>query len=402
MSWSAPGTGDRREADGQEGHAETAESQAPQADGYRMGERAGVLAVAREAAWQGRGRAEQYAALAGVGLGRVVRIDRSESVGTLALANDRHDLERRHGQSLVSFGVGLARGLRRGEATGAQSPGGVSLQLHPSVGAGACTTVKLPSPVVANAGPGSSSRSGHRELERGAVGGGRIAEGVGQRSQEGVQDRAEVFGLGEAGMDGGFTDSVDVDPVPEVQELIADHSQQIGEQGGANAACCGHPLVVDAVQELGGGLTGAPVQALEAVPVDRQPPHLVAEHVRGHILDGPAWADGGTCPVLSVELMQQLDERGLLGSRQRAGVDGWAEQGYLDHVVSHRPSGCRAGRAGRPRAGCRHPLVLDVLFVDMLWRRRALQLSERLSTEPSFKLSQRSTHDHRRVAGFTP
>jgi uncharacterized protein YggE len=41
-----------------------------------VGDRAGVLAAARQAAWRdARGRAEQYAALAGVGLGRVVRIE---------------------------------------------------------------------------------------------------------------------------------------------------------------------------------------------------------------------------------------------------------------------------------------------------------------------------------------
>src|SRR6266516_6359177 len=41
-----------------------------------VGDQAGVLAAAREAAWRdARGRAEQYAALAGVGLGRVVRIE---------------------------------------------------------------------------------------------------------------------------------------------------------------------------------------------------------------------------------------------------------------------------------------------------------------------------------------
>jgi uncharacterized protein YggE len=41
-----------------------------------VGERAGTLAAAREAAWRdARGRAEQYAALAEVGLGRVMRIE---------------------------------------------------------------------------------------------------------------------------------------------------------------------------------------------------------------------------------------------------------------------------------------------------------------------------------------
>jgi uncharacterized protein YggE len=41
-----------------------------------VGDRAGVLAAARQAAWRdARARAEQYAALAGVGLGRVVRIE---------------------------------------------------------------------------------------------------------------------------------------------------------------------------------------------------------------------------------------------------------------------------------------------------------------------------------------
>jgi uncharacterized protein len=41
-----------------------------------VGDRAGVLAAARQAAWRdARGRAERYAALAGVGLGRVVRIE---------------------------------------------------------------------------------------------------------------------------------------------------------------------------------------------------------------------------------------------------------------------------------------------------------------------------------------
>lgn len=41
-----------------------------------VGDRAGVLTAAREAAWRdARGRAEQYAALAGVGLGQVLRID---------------------------------------------------------------------------------------------------------------------------------------------------------------------------------------------------------------------------------------------------------------------------------------------------------------------------------------
>jgi uncharacterized protein YggE len=41
-----------------------------------VGDRVGVLAAARAAAWRdARGRAEQYAALAGVGLGRVVRIE---------------------------------------------------------------------------------------------------------------------------------------------------------------------------------------------------------------------------------------------------------------------------------------------------------------------------------------
>ncbi len=41
-----------------------------------VGDQAGVLAAAREAAWRdARGRAEQYAALAGVALGRVVRIE---------------------------------------------------------------------------------------------------------------------------------------------------------------------------------------------------------------------------------------------------------------------------------------------------------------------------------------
>ena len=41
-----------------------------------VGDQAGVLADAREAAWRdARGRAEQYAALAGVALGRVLRIE---------------------------------------------------------------------------------------------------------------------------------------------------------------------------------------------------------------------------------------------------------------------------------------------------------------------------------------
>ena len=41
-----------------------------------VGEWAGALAAAREAAWRdARGRAEQYAALAEVGLGRVMRIE---------------------------------------------------------------------------------------------------------------------------------------------------------------------------------------------------------------------------------------------------------------------------------------------------------------------------------------
>jgi uncharacterized protein len=41
-----------------------------------VGDQAGVLAAAREAAWRdARGRAEQYAALAGVALGRVLRIE---------------------------------------------------------------------------------------------------------------------------------------------------------------------------------------------------------------------------------------------------------------------------------------------------------------------------------------
>jgi uncharacterized protein len=41
-----------------------------------VGDQAGVLAAAREAAWRdARARAEQYAVLAGVGLGRVVRIE---------------------------------------------------------------------------------------------------------------------------------------------------------------------------------------------------------------------------------------------------------------------------------------------------------------------------------------
>jgi uncharacterized protein len=41
-----------------------------------VGDQAGVLAAAREAAWRdARGRAEQYAALAGVALGQVVRIE---------------------------------------------------------------------------------------------------------------------------------------------------------------------------------------------------------------------------------------------------------------------------------------------------------------------------------------
>jgi uncharacterized protein YggE len=41
-----------------------------------VGDQAGVLAAAREAAWRdARGRAEQYAALAGVGLGGVLRIE---------------------------------------------------------------------------------------------------------------------------------------------------------------------------------------------------------------------------------------------------------------------------------------------------------------------------------------
>jgi uncharacterized protein len=41
-----------------------------------VGDRAGVLAAARQAAWRdARGRAEQYAALAGVGLGQVLRIE---------------------------------------------------------------------------------------------------------------------------------------------------------------------------------------------------------------------------------------------------------------------------------------------------------------------------------------
>lgn len=41
-----------------------------------VGDQAGVLAAAREAAWQdARGRAEQYAALAGVALGQVLRIE---------------------------------------------------------------------------------------------------------------------------------------------------------------------------------------------------------------------------------------------------------------------------------------------------------------------------------------
>jgi uncharacterized protein len=41
-----------------------------------VGDQAGVLAAAREAAWRdARGRAQQYAALAGVGLGRILRIE---------------------------------------------------------------------------------------------------------------------------------------------------------------------------------------------------------------------------------------------------------------------------------------------------------------------------------------
>jgi uncharacterized protein YggE len=46
-----------------------------------VGDQAGVLAAAREAAWRdARGRAEQYAALAGVALGRVLRIEEAAGV----------------------------------------------------------------------------------------------------------------------------------------------------------------------------------------------------------------------------------------------------------------------------------------------------------------------------------
>jgi uncharacterized protein YggE len=53
-----------------------------------VGDRAGVLAAARQVAWRdARARAERYAALAGVGLGRVVRIEElAGAPHTLALA----------------------------------------------------------------------------------------------------------------------------------------------------------------------------------------------------------------------------------------------------------------------------------------------------------------------------
>ncbi|HZC99389.1 MAG TPA: SIMPL domain-containing protein [Actinomycetes bacterium] len=55
-----------------------------------VGERAGALAAAQEAAWRdARGRAEQYAALAEVGLGRVMRIEElSGGRHAIALAGD--------------------------------------------------------------------------------------------------------------------------------------------------------------------------------------------------------------------------------------------------------------------------------------------------------------------------
>jgi uncharacterized protein len=53
-----------------------------------VGDQARLLAVAREAAWQdARARAEQYAALAGVALGRILRIEEPEGPRAMPVGN---------------------------------------------------------------------------------------------------------------------------------------------------------------------------------------------------------------------------------------------------------------------------------------------------------------------------
>jgi uncharacterized protein YggE len=76
-----------------------------------VGDQAGVLAAAREAAWRdARGRAEQYAALAGVALGRVLWID--EGVGAWhapPFARRTYEAARGHSGPAVEVGEAEVR-----------------------------------------------------------------------------------------------------------------------------------------------------------------------------------------------------------------------------------------------------------------------------------------------------
>src|SRR6266487_5909455 len=66
-----------------------------------VGDQAGVLAVAREAAWRdARGRAEQYAALAGVGLGGVLRIEEVAGAGHVLPLAGRYQVQARAGPAV--------------------------------------------------------------------------------------------------------------------------------------------------------------------------------------------------------------------------------------------------------------------------------------------------------------
>ena len=227
---------------------------------------------------------------------------------------------------------------------------------------------------VPGAGPRFPAGAGHDHLENGARRGGRVAQGLRQGPHEGVEDGAEVF-LAVPGLAGGVADLLVVGPVlgevpggiqpgrgrlrscpanavaegvrvggrPEVRDLVRGDGELFDEQPRAEAAGGGHPFGVDAVQEGGERLAVAGVQGRVAVAVPGQPPDMVAEHVGGDVLDVPARADRGLCPLPGPEPAQQGDERGLLPGEQRPDVDGRSQPGG----VGHRP--IRISRRKRSR-----------------------------------------------------
>lgn len=132
--------------------------------------------------------------------------------------------------------------------------------------------------------------------------------------------------------------SLKVDALPELDDLIPDLRQQPDEQRRTDTARRGDPLIVDAVEKAGERLTVNGAQGGEPVPVHGKSTDMVTEHMRGDVLDTPSRADGGPPPLIGAQAAQQVDEGGLLLGEQRPDVDQRAQVRRPPIRASHWPT----------------------------------------------------------------